>query len=279
MTARELAGFTLCRGRHPAHRDGQEGQGQDGQAAREVPRGRIGQRHRRGDGRARSSTASPSSPSTASTRRTRAAYARDRLPDRLPEGQLPARVHDRRCSIHMQGNADKVADDDRRLPDAGHRRAGAGHQRSAGATSRSRARAIRFGLAAIKNVGPTGGRGDRRGARRRTASSSRWTTSASGRPPSTTSTSGCSSRWSSRAPATRSASGAGCWPRSTARSAAAERAGATRVRPDVSLLRLVGPAEASTRTTGSPSTGRRWRGRRSCGWRRSCSASTSATTR
>ena len=84
--AKELSGYSLGAGRHPAPRDGQEDQEGDGRAARAFRRRRGRSRHRQGPRPTRSSTFAPNSPTTASTSRIRRLT---RLSPTGPHGSRP----------------------------------------------------------------------------------------------------------------------------------------------------------------------------------------------
>ena len=80
-----------------------------------------------------------------------------RLPDRLSQGQLPGGIHDR-FPDHPRRPAGEGGQRRRRVPPPGHHGAAAGYQPQPGSISPSKRTAtaqpaIRFGLAAIKNVG------------------------------------------------------------------------------------------------------------------------------
>ena len=87
------------RRRQPPPRDGQEEEGGDGQGARALPSRAPSSRASPADARDdASSTRWRRSRPTASTSRHSRRVRADLVPDRVPEGALPARVHGRRCS-------------------------------------------------------------------------------------------------------------------------------------------------------------------------------------
>ena len=125
------------------------------------------------------------------------------LSDRVPQGELPVALR-RGAADHRVAEHRQAGDLPGRVPRARRAGAAARHQHAATGTSRwSQGRGVRFGLGAIKGLGETRRRSDRRGpdrARRPHHLAARscarsWTCASS--------TSACSRRWSSRGPATR----------------------------------------------------------------------------
>ena len=143
-------GLLARRGRLPAPRDGQEEARGDGEAARalRLGRGREGRRRQEGAGALRDDR------EVRGLRLPEGALdglRADHLPDRVPEGEPPARVPggaaDDRVGQHRQ--ARQVH---RPRARARHPRAGAGAE-LVGARLHRRREGIRFGFAGVKNVG------------------------------------------------------------------------------------------------------------------------------
>ena len=135
------------------------------------------------------------------------------LLDRLPQGELPGRVHGRAADqrARRQGQVRALP---RRVPPDGHQGAAARTSTSPRPSSPPVGTDIRFGLAAIRNVGANvveaivGARAGEGPVQRRSRTSCarcrRWSA-----------TSGPSSRWSRPAPSTRWATRGPGWSRST----------------------------------------------------------------
>ena len=138
-------------GRPAPPRHGQEEEGDPRQGVRPVPAGLPGARLLRQGHPGRLGCPGP----VLRIRLQQGAHRRlrpDRVLDRLPEGQLPGRVHGRAADLggRRQGQVGAVPE---RVPPDGHQGAAARRQRVGGDVRARSARDIRFGLAAIRNVG------------------------------------------------------------------------------------------------------------------------------
>ena len=201
----------------------------------------------------------------------------DRLPDRVPQGELHGRLHDR-ASCRPSGSTRRRSPPP--SPSAGGWASRSGRRTSTRATVEFtvEGEAIRFGLLAVKNVGPGRDRVDHRGARgrgravpvaRRLVPPDRPAARATGR---------CSSRWprSARCNGVRASGADPRWPRRRDRRGAGDAA-RPRDRPDVAVRPRRGGRD------GPRAAARRRRRRRpsasGCAGRRSCSGCTSPSTR
>ena len=150
--AQKLAGYSPGQRGPAAPRDGQEEEGDPRQGVRPLRRGDAGQRLLRG----RDQDALGHPRPVLRLRLQQGAHRRVRpglLLDRLPQGQLPGRVHGRRCSPSIAGRQGQVRDLPQRVPAHGHQGPAARRQRVASPTSPRVGTDIRFGLSAIRNVG------------------------------------------------------------------------------------------------------------------------------
>ena len=193
MAARELAGFSLGQADVLRSAMGKKDKVKMAQAARQVHRRLRRRRHRPRQGGGAVRRHRPLRP----VRLQQGALGGLRdglLRDRVSEGQLPPRVHD--VAAHPPAGQLQTGWRPRSsTARAAISRCSRPRSTSRGPTSRSAQQdKIRFGLAAIKNVGRERGRPHRDRAGARTDPSGRSTTCASGSPASPTSTRGSSTR-------------------------------------------------------------------------------------
>ena len=188
--AQKLAGYTPRPGRHPAPRDGQEEEGGAGQAVRRLLRGHAGARLLRRRGQ--DALGHPAA--VLRLRLQQGALGGVRpgvLLDRLPQGQLPGRVHGRAAHLG-QGRQGQVRDLPQRVPPDEDPGAPAGRQRVRRTTSPRSATTSASASPRSATSAPTSSTASCSAARRRAATST--STTSSPRSPPRSATSGSSSR-------------------------------------------------------------------------------------